>query len=142
MTKQELIAKLNDIEWEDFKVKSAKGGLPKSAWETVSAFSNTSGGWMIFCIEESQNGFEIVGVSNPSKIEHEFLNILNGEKFNVKVRVDSYKYDFDGKSVLAFYVPISKQKPVYFNALSNTHIRSGSADRKATKEEIDTMYRD
>jgi predicted HTH transcriptional regulator len=142
MTKQELIERLNDIEWEDFEVKSAKGGLPKSSWESVSAFSNSSGGWLIFGIEERGNKFGIVGLSNPAKIEHEFLNTLNGEKFNVKIRAKSYKYDFDGKAILAFYIPISKQKPIYFNALRNTFIRSGSADRRATNEEIDRMYRD
>ena len=82
MTKQELIGKLNDIEWEDFEVKSAKGGLPKSSWETVSAFNNTSGGWIVFGVKEIKGNFEIEGVSNPAKLEHEFLIVLNGEKFN------------------------------------------------------------
>ncbi len=44
MTKEELLARLNDIEWNDFEAKEASGGLPKSMWETVSAFSNTEGG--------------------------------------------------------------------------------------------------
>lgn len=34
-TKEELLARLNDIEWTDFEVKEASGGLPKSMWETV-----------------------------------------------------------------------------------------------------------
>lgn len=29
MTKDELVAKLRDIEWEDFEVKAAKSELPK-----------------------------------------------------------------------------------------------------------------
>lgn len=72
--------------------------------------------------------FSIKGVENPSKIEHEFLNTLNGEKFNIKIRVDAYKYNFEDKIILAFYIPISKQKPVYYNSLANSFIRSGSAD--------------
>ncbi len=44
MTENELRQRLNEIEWDDFEVKEATGGLPKSMWETVSAFSNTSGG--------------------------------------------------------------------------------------------------
>ena len=30
MTKDELVAKLRDIEWEDFEVKAAKSELPKN----------------------------------------------------------------------------------------------------------------
>jgi len=72
LTKEELLNKLQDIEWEDFEVKLAKGGVPKSAWESVSAFSNTAGGWLIFGVEEKNGSFSIKGVENPSKIEHEF----------------------------------------------------------------------
>ncbi|KAF0237573.1 MAG: divergent AAA [Prolixibacteraceae bacterium] len=48
MTKDQLIARLGDIEWEDFEVKEASTKIPKNIWETVSAFSNTAGGWLIF----------------------------------------------------------------------------------------------
>ncbi len=47
MNKQELIQKLQDIEWQDFEVKEAKAEIPKNVWETVSAFSNTSG-WLSY----------------------------------------------------------------------------------------------
>ena len=36
MTKQEIQNKLQDIEWEDFKVKLAIGGVPKSVWYTTN----------------------------------------------------------------------------------------------------------
>ena len=52
--KEELLARLNDIEWDDFEVKEASGGLPKSMWETVSAFSNTEGGWIILGVKEKK----------------------------------------------------------------------------------------
>ena len=48
MTKEELLLKLTDIEWDDFEVKAAQDKLPENVWETVSAFSNTSGGWIVF----------------------------------------------------------------------------------------------
>ena len=54
MTKEELLARLNEIEWDDFEGKEASGGLPKSMWETVSAFSNTEGGWIILGIKEKK----------------------------------------------------------------------------------------
>lgn len=55
MTKEELLNRLKDIEWDDFEVKEASGGLPKSMWETVSAFSNTAGGWIILGVKKKRD---------------------------------------------------------------------------------------
>ena len=144
MNKQELINKLQDIEWEDFEVKEAKSDVPKSAWETVSAFSNTAGGWLIFGVKKLGNNYDICGVNNPEKVSSDFLNVLRDKsKFNKIISVQSKKYLFDKKTVLAFYIPQknSNEKPIYFNTQENTFIRTGSGDRKATKEEIDSFYR-
>lgn len=142
MTKQELISKIGDLEWEDFEVKEAKANLPKSAWETVSAFANTVGGWLVFGVKQNGKHFEIQGVTNGEKIQQDFLNTLRGEKFNVFVPTKQVKYTIDGKTILAFYISASGKKPVYFNTLKNTFIRRGSADQRATREEVDAMFRD
>ncbi|MAL23062.1 MAG: hypothetical protein CMP05_07130 [Xanthomarina sp.] len=142
MTKDQLIEKLTDLEWEDFEVKAAKGELPKDTWETVSAFSNTSGGWLVFGVKQNGKQFEVQGLSNPEKIEQDFLNAIRSGKFNVFVTTKQAKYAINGNTLLAFYVPASKNKPVYYNSLQNTFIRRGSSDQRATKEEIDAMFRD
>lgn len=69
MTREELIHKLSSLEWEDFEVKAAKSELPKSVWETVSAFSNTNGGWIVLGVTEKGKDFEITGVGNAEKLE-------------------------------------------------------------------------
>lgn len=143
MTKEELVMKLSDLEWEDFEVKEAKGEVPVSSWETVSAFSNSSGGWLIFGIKQIGQNFEIVKISNPEKVEQDFLNVLrSGQKFNVSINPTCLKYVIEGEIVLGFYIPVSPKKPVYFNTQSNTFIRKGSSDQRATQAEIDAMYRD
>ncbi len=142
MTKDGLIQKLDDLEWEDFEVKEAKAGLPKSSWETVSAFSNTSGGWLVLGIKQKGKRFEIQGLTNPEKTEQDFLNTFRGDKFNVQISTKQEKYNIVGKPLLAFYIPASNKKPVYFISRINTFIHGGSADHRATKEEVDTMYRD
>ncbi|MCK5176229.1 MAG: ATP-binding protein, partial [Candidatus Aenigmarchaeota archaeon] len=86
MNKEELIKRLEDIEWEDFEVKEAKSEIPKNSWETVSAFSNTAGGWLIFGVKKTGAKYEITGVKNPEKIEQDFTCVLrNNSKFNKKI---------------------------------------------------------
>ena len=143
MTKEELLLKLTDIEWDDFEVKAAQDKLPENVWETVSAFSNTSGGWIVFGVVQKGKRFEVQGVNNGEKTESDFLNTLrNGQKFNHKLHPKSVKYTIDGKLVLAFFVPSSPFKPIYFGNPRNTFIRSGSGDRRAEDMEIDAMMRD
>ena len=52
------------------------------------------------------------------------------------------KYNFDGKLVLAFFVPSSIVKPIYVGSPINTYIRTGSGDRRATETEVMAMMRD
>lgn len=132
----------SDLEWEDFEVKEARSSVPKNAWETVSAFSNTAGGWLIFGVKQNVNQYEIKGVNNPEKIEQDFTTTLRGEKFNQKIVPVCKRYNFPEGTVLAFYIPLSDKKPVYYNNPSNTFIRTGSGDQRATKEETDALFRD
>jgi len=144
MNKSELIKRLEDIEWEDFEVKEAKSEIPKNNWETVSAFSNTAGGWLIFGVNKKGKSYNILGVSNPEKIEQDFTTVLrNSSKLNRKITVKSKKYNFNAKTVLAFYIPQQspREKPVYFNSQKNTFIRTASGDQRATQEEIEFFYR-
>ncbi len=144
MTKEELIKRLEDIEWEDFEVKAARSAVPQSSWETVSSFSNTAGGWLIFGVQQLGKEFIIQGVENPEKIEQDFITALRGGKFNIKIQTTNKKYKVNGVDILAFHVASApaKFKPIYFsNSLKNTFIRTGSGDQRATQEEIDAMFR-
>jgi ATP-dependent DNA helicase RecG len=144
MKKEELIKKLEDIEWEDFEVKEAKSEIPKSSWQTVSAFSNTAGGWLIFGVSKKGRSYIITGISNPEKIEQDFTTTLRSGKFNKKIKPACKKYLFNGKIVLAFYISqqAAKDKPVYYGSTNkNTFIRTGSGDQRGTIEEIDSFYR-
>ena len=93
MTKEELFLHIHDLEWEDFEVKEAKSELPKSIWETVSAFSNTSGGWIVLGIKHGWKRFEIQGVENPEKLEQDFLGTLRSQKFNMPLVVTQNRYE-------------------------------------------------
>ncbi|MDR0940281.1 MAG: ATP-binding protein [Mediterranea sp.] len=55
------------------EVKSAAKGLPKSIWETYSAFANTYGGWIVLGVHEDlketnpDKRFEVVGVRDARR---------------------------------------------------------------------------
>lgn len=103
MTKEELIDRINDIDWEDFEAKEAKSELPKNIWETLSAFANTSGGWIVLGVKQNGKKFEISGVDNAEKLEQDFLGTLRSQKFNEPVDAKSMLYHIDGHKVLAFH---------------------------------------
>ena len=143
MNKTALLQRLTDIEWDDFEVKEARSELPKNIWESVSAFANVSGSWIVLGVSQKGKKFEIIGVENPEKLEQNFTTVLRSRsKFNVLINPKCLKYNIDGKIVLAFFISSSEQKPVYFNSLANTFIRTGSGDQRANDLEIDALFRD
>lgn len=82
MTKNELIARLKDIEWDDFEVTKAAAELPKSIWESVSAFSNTSGGWIVLGVKQNGNKFEISGDHRATDME--IMAMFRDQAFGTK----------------------------------------------------------
>jgi ATP-dependent DNA helicase RecG len=161
MTKDQLLTRLKDIEWDDFEVKKAQNELPKNIWETVSAFSNSSGGWIVLGVLQVSQGiqassasqvlqtlqqskqYRITGVSNAEKLEQDFFSSMRSQKFNaVLTGIRTHKYSIEDKTVLAFFVPSSIHKPIYFNNPKNTFIRCGSGDQRATDSEVSAMFRE
>jgi len=60
MTKNELIERLKGYEWNDVEFKRARRGVPEDAYSTVSAFANTSGGWLIFLKQQHSTRFRMI----------------------------------------------------------------------------------
>jgi len=99
MNKQQLLQRLQDIEWDNFEVKTAQTDIPKDTWETVSAFANTSGGRIVFGVSQKKKVFEIVGVEDPEKIETDMFTTLRSKtKFNVKLSSQAKKYKMDNET--------------------------------------------
>ena len=61
MIKEELLVLLKLGEWNDIEFKQARNAVPKAAFETVSAFANTHGGWLVFGVAQDGEEFEVCG---------------------------------------------------------------------------------
>lgn len=134
------------------EAKKALGGLPKSIWETYSAFANTFGGILLLGVEELADGRLSVsngGISSPNTLIKEFWDIINNPKkvsVNILSDKDVYVQEIDGKNIIVINIPRADRsyRPVYVdgNPLTGTYRRNGEGDYKCTHEEYLAMVRD
>ncbi|MFZ5451633.1 MAG: RNA-binding domain-containing protein [Thermodesulfobacteriota bacterium] len=146
MTKDELIARLGKYEWSDVEFKLAQRGVPADAYKTVSAFSNTAGGYLVFGVKDTQGNLEIVGVIEVDRVQNDFLSVLRSQsKLNRVIDVQEDAIDHEGRTLLIFYIPEAqrKEKPVYLiGDIRRSYIRRGGGDEQCTQAEIERFLRD
>jgi ATP-dependent DNA helicase RecG len=146
MTKEELLHRLSGIEWNDWEVKEALRDVPNNAYETVSAFANTAGGFLVFGVKETDDTFEVVGVVEVEKVQSAFLNtIRSGQKLSKIIDVTEKLVDCDGARTLVFYIPEAhrRDKPIFLNGdLRKSFVRRGSSDQHCTPDQIRAFLRD
>jgi ATP-dependent DNA helicase RecG len=109
---------LRSGEWNDVEFKEARTDVPKVAFEAVSAFANTSGGYSVFGVTQTGENYEITGVEKPDKIQNDFLSVLHADlRINHDVEIKERKLSLEGKlgSVLNLLEsrPYSLQNKVY-----------------------------
>ena len=136
------------------EIKKCSDSLPRSVWETYSAFANTRGGVILLGITEHkdrplESRFEITGVSDPDKIETDFFNILNNRQKvsrNILFDSDFRPVEIEGKTVIYISVPEADyhKKPIYINdnIVDGSYKRSHEGDRRLDKEGLSMMLRD
>ena len=138
----------------DVECKKAENNVPKSVYESYSAFANTKGGYIILGVKEdktktlSEERFMIQGIENPAKQKEDFWNTINGSKDNVNILKDENVYivEEDGISLIVIYVPRAdfNMRPIYIgeNPYKGTYKRNHEGDYHATEHEVRGMIRD
>lgn len=132
------------------EVKSAKGGLPNSLWESYSAFANSDGGVIVLGVNEKKDGRLIIeGLEDPHKALKDFWNIVNNrQKVSSNILTDSMVTleSLEGKDVIVIRVPRAERtsRPVYIGAdpRIGTYRRNFEGDYHCSLEEVSLMIRD
>ena len=82
------------------EAKKALGGLPRSIWETYSAFANTHGGIILLGVEEwADKSLHTVDLPDPDRLIKEFWDIVNNPNktsVNVLSSKDVFVQEVDG----------------------------------------------
>lgn len=74
-------------EGSNIELKKAKNQVPKSFWETYSAFANTDGGIVIFGIDEKSK--EVTGANAKSQSKKDYRNNLWSSRWKYWGAIDA-----------------------------------------------------
>ncbi|MBQ7770083.1 MAG: ATP-binding protein [Clostridia bacterium] len=133
------------------EAKKATGGLPRSIWETYSAFANTSGGVILLGVLEDKNDRTLypVDLPDPQRLIAQFLDGVNDPRVvnkNILKKNDVRVDVVDGKEIVVISVPRAKriEKPVYIggNPFIGTYKRVADADIRCDEDEVKKMILD
>lgn len=146
MDRDELIARLQSIEWNDIEFKEATWAVPRNALETVSAFANTAGGHLVFGVKQTNGTFTVTGVTDADGMQNDFLGqVRDVNKVSIRLPISGTVHQLPEGTVLAFYVPEAKrnEKPVFIDRSPHkAYIRRGGRDDTCTGDELLRFIRD
>ena len=138
-------------ETADWEFKSAKGGLPRSLWETYSAMANTEGGVILLGATEKEEGLRLDGLTGAelSKVLKELWDNLNNRgkvSVNLLSNDDVATLPTGPAQLVMIRVPRATrtQRPVYLGPtpFGNTFRRQHEGDYRCPDDEVRRMLAD
>ena len=155
MEKKDIYNILNKGERVTLECKKAENSIPKSFWETYSAFANTNGGTVLLGVSEylmekdKAKRYEVTGVNDADKICKDLWNTINSnEKVNINLlhNDDVQVANVDGKDIIVINVPRAdySTRPVYINnnLTRGSFKRNHEGDYHCSEQELRMMVRD
>lgn len=142
----ELIEELNKKQSETISIeaKSAKSGVPERYYDTISSFSNTLGGVILFGVEEikkkGKTVFEVVGVDDVNELQKNITNLCSKE-FEPVIRPEIDVVNIEKKKIVSVRIEMlsARFKPCYYKPKGlhkGSYIRVGDRDDNMTEYEI------
>lgn len=120
---------LNDDEDGSVEFKSARGGVPRSMWETVSAFANTAGGTILLGVDPDG---KVLGVEDADALQADIASALH-ETVTPTIQVVLSIVDVDEGRLIELRVPEAEPflKPVF---MTNRGVRDGAFKRVGSSD--------
>ena len=142
---------IKDRETAEIEYKSAKGGFPKSFWETYSAFANTHGGTIVLGVKEKDGLFSLNSLTDDDldKLQKDFWSgVHNKNTINAcLLKNDDVEVgEIEGHKVILFHVPQAQrdQRPIHCtqDAFNGTFRRNYEGDYLCGNAEVRRMFAD
>ena len=137
----ELIESIHNRKYEsrDIELKSGKEGNPKKFYDTLSSFSNTSGGIIIFGIDE-KNNYEISGIKDVAEMQRIIQEVSKDMEPVVRPIITPVEYKEGINLIIAEINEMDfLEKPCYYKPLGivkGSFVRTGDGDELMTEFEI------
>ena len=142
----DILGRLDWAEGDDLELKSARGGLPASLWETYSAMANTQGGVILLGVEDDGR---VSGIADLSRLKKSLWDTINNRgKVNANLlgADDVIELTQEQATLLAIRVPRAarQQRPIFLgqNPLTGTFRRNYEGDYHCTEQEVGRMLAD
>ena len=135
-----LLDKIKDIKTETVNIefKKSNQGVPENLYDTLSSFSNTHGGIIIFGVDE-KNDYSVCGISSPDVLQKKVVE--QALHMSPEVRPIFTFVTYENKLVGCAEIPEMDvfSKPCYYlgkGKMKGSYIRVGDADLPMSEYEI------
>lgn len=141
---REVVERLRSIGSDtlDIEAKRATTSLPRRLWESLSSFSNTTGGGVILLGVDEETGFQVSGVRDPGKIQSDLASMCSDMEPPVRAVIQTVLLD-DSPVVVAEIPELPPtQKPCYYKPAGlrdGSYVRVADGDRKLTDYEVQLL---
>ena len=151
-TAEDLLQELQSVD-ESHRIEAKRcAQIDRSVMETVCAFANEpglGGGYLLLGVARDPHdlfgtAYEIVGVSNPDKLQSDLASQC-ASVFNRPLRPRVSVEALQGKTLIVVYVPevAPTDKPIYLSNLGlprGAFRRVGSTDQEGSEDDLITLY--
>ena len=140
---------LKDVKFEESQILDYKADYAETRdhennlLKEITAFSNSSGGFLIFGIVESGRGGypqEIVGIDNNVNLERLEQIIISNIRPRIAVKFRKIPIPESEKIILIIFIPEGQNQPYYNNRSNKYYKRYNFEAKEMDEHEIEALY--